>query len=197
MKIKTAEFIISAVKEAQFPQTGLPEVAFVGRSNVGKSSLLNSLLNRKKLALTSSSPGKTRLINFFLINKSFYFVDLPGYGYARVSREMKRQWGEIIEDYLAQREPLKLVVQLVDVRHPPTADDLQMYQWLTYSNLPTVIVATKVDKITRGRWQKQLQQIRTGLGLGPQGPVIFYSSQTGQGKEELWRVIGQYVLQQG
>ena len=197
MKIKTAEFIISAVKEAQFPQTGLPEVAYVGRSNVGKSSLLNSLLNRKKLALTSSSPGKTRLINFFLINKSFYFVDLPGYGYARVSREMKRQWGEIIEDYLAQREPLKLVVQLVDVRHPPTADDLQMYQWLTYSYLPTVIVATKVDKITRGRWQKQLQQIRTGLGLGPQGPVRFYSSQTGQGKEELWRVIGQYVLQQG
>lgn len=197
MKINTAEFIISAVENAQYPQTGLPEVAFVGRSNVGKSSLLNSLLNRKKLALTSSNPGKTRLINFFLINEAFYFVDLPGYGFARVSKEMKQQWGQMIEEYLLSREPLKLVVQLVDVRHPPTADDLQMYKWLVHFNLPTVIVATKADKITCGKWQKHLQQIRTGLQLGPQGPVILYSSQTGQGKDELWGVIKQYVLQQG
>ncbi|HZK23830.1 MAG TPA: ribosome biogenesis GTP-binding protein YihA/YsxC [Oscillospiraceae bacterium] len=197
MKISTAEFIISAVKNTQYPQTDLPEVAFVGRSNVGKSSLLNSLLNRKKLALTSGSPGKTRLINFFLINEAFYFVDLPGYGFARVSQEMKRQWGQIIEAYLTSREPLKLVVQLVDVRHPPTADDLQMYKWLIHFNLPTVIVATKADKIPRGKWQKHLQQIRSGLGLGPQGPVILYSAQTGQGKDELWGVIKQYVLSRG
>ncbi|MCR3921837.1 MAG: ribosome biogenesis GTP-binding protein YihA/YsxC [Firmicutes bacterium] len=193
MKIMSAEFVISAVSSAQYPQTSIPEIAFVGRSNVGKSSLLNSLINRKKLAKTSGNPGKTRLINFFLINEAFHFVDLPGYGFAKVSQEMKRQWGEIIEEYLTSRETLKLVVQLVDVRHPPSADDVTMYQWLVHFNIPTVIVATKTDKISRGNWHKHIKQIRDGLKLGPQGPVILYSMQTGQGKDELWSTIKQYV----
>lgn len=193
MKITSAEFITSAVKPEQYPVRGLPEVAFVGRSNVGKSSLLNSLVNRKKLAMTSSSPGKTRLINFFLINDSFYFVDLPGYGFAKVSQGIKKSWAAFIETYLTGRETLRLIALLVDVRHPPTADDVAMYQWLIHFNLPTVIVATKADKISRGNWQKHTRQIREGLRLGAEGPVILYSSETGQGKEDLWKVIQQFV----
>ncbi|NLP36901.1 MAG: YihA family ribosome biogenesis GTP-binding protein [Firmicutes bacterium] len=193
MKIKTAEFIISAAKSEQFPQDRLPEIAFVGRSNVGKSSLLNSLVKRKQLAKTSSTPGKTQLINFFLINKAFYLVDLPGYGFARVSQAMKKQWGRIIEEYLATRETLMLVVLLVDVRHPPTANDRDMYQWLIHYNLPTVVVATKADKVSRGSLQKHINQIRQGLNLGSEGPVILYSVQTSQGRDDLWRIIKQYI----
>ncbi|MDW7652303.1 MAG: ribosome biogenesis GTP-binding protein YihA/YsxC [Bacillota bacterium] len=195
MKIGSAQFVISAAAASQFPTENLPEVAFVGRSNVGKSSLLNALVNRKKLALTSGSPGKTRLVNFFLINDSFMFADLPGYGFARVSQDMKKQWGLLIEEYLRTREPLRLVAQLVDVRHPPSADDLAMYRWLVHYNIPTVIVATKADKISRGNWQKHIKQIRTGLGLGSEGPVTLFSSETGQGKDELWSLIKQYISQ--
>lgn len=193
MKIKTATFLISAAKPEQFLSGNLAEIAFVGRSNVGKSSLLNSLLNRKQLAMTSGTPGKTRLINFFLINEDFRFVDLPGYGFARVSKEMKEQWGQLIETYLAQREELRLVLQLVDLRHVPTAEDLAMYKWLIHYNRPTVIVATKADKISRGNREKHLAQIRTGLGLGSEGPVISYSAKTGEGKAALWKMIAQYV----
>lgn len=193
MKIASAEFVTSAVKPEQYPKTGLPEVAFVGRSNVGKSSLLNSLVNRKNLAHTGNTPGKTRLINFFLINESFYFVDLPGYGFARVSQDEKRSWAKMIETYLSQRETLRLVVQLVDVRHPPTEDDVTMYKWFIHYNIPTVIAATKADKISRSNWQKHIKQIRAGLGLGPHGPVILFSAQTGQGKDDLWHYLNQYL----
>jgi len=193
MKVKTATFVISAAKTEQFVSGGLAEIAFAGRSNVGKSSLLNSLLNRKQLAMTSGTPGKTRLINFFLVNEVFHFVDLPGYGFARVSKQMKEQWGQLIEAYLAQREELRLVVLLVDLRHLPTADDLALYKWLIHYNRPTVIVGTKADKISRGNRAKQISQIRTGLGLGPDGPVIPYSAKTGEGKEVLWKMIAQYI----
>ncbi|NLM52002.1 MAG: YihA family ribosome biogenesis GTP-binding protein [Firmicutes bacterium] len=193
MKINSAEFIISAAWPEQFPQDRLPEIAFVGRSNVGKSSLLNSLVKRKQLAKTSSTPGKTQLINFFLINKAFYLVDLPGYGFARVSQAVKKKWGRLIEEYLSTRETLMLVVLLVDIRHPPTADDREMYRWLVYYNLPTVVVATKADKVSRGSLQKHINQIRQGLNLGSQGPVILYSAQTSQGRDDLWRIIRQYL----
>jgi GTP-binding protein len=193
MKIKTAAFVISAAAAEQFPKTVLPEVAFVGRSNVGKSSLLNGLVNRKQLAMTSGSPGKTRLINFFLINESFHFVDLPGYGFARVSHEMQEQWRNLIEAYLTGREELKLVTQLVDLRHPPSRDDLAMYQWLVHYNIPTLIVATKADKISRGNRDKHMRQVRQGLKLGAEGPVIAFSAKTGEGKDDIWRFITQYV----
>jgi GTP-binding protein len=193
MKIISAEYLASAVKPEQFPAAVLPEIAFIGRSNVGKSTLLNTLLNRKKLAHTSSTPGKTRTINFFLINNSFYFVDLPGYGYARVSMEMKKSWGIFAEAYLRERETLKLIVLLMDIRHPPTAQDKSMYEWLVHFNLPTVIVATKADKISRGQRQLHVSLVRKGLGLGPDGPVILFSSQTGEGKDELWRRITQFI----
>ncbi len=193
MKVKSAVYLASAVKDEQFPPATFPEIAFVGRSNVGKSSLLNALLNRKKLAHTSSTPGKTRTINFFLINDSFYLVDLPGYGYAKVSQETKKSWGQFVEAYLSGRESLKLIVLLADIRHPPTEQDHDMYQWLIHFDLPTVIVATKADKISRGRWQPHMQQIRKGLGLGQQGPVIPFSTETGEGKDALWQKIRQYL----
>ncbi len=193
MKVKSAVYLASAVKDEQFPPATFPEIAFVGRSNVGKSSLLNALLTRKNLARTSSTPGKTRTINFFLINNSFYLVDLPGYGYAKVSQETKKSWGQFMEAYLSGRETLKLIVLLADIRHPPTEQDHDMYQWLIHFDLPTVIVATKADKISRGRWQAHVAQIKKGLGLGQQGPVILFSTETGEGKDALWQKIRQYL----
>lgn len=193
MKIKSAVFVTSAARAAQFPDTVLPEVAFAGRSNVGKSSLLNRLVNRNRLALTGQTPGKTRLVNFFLVNDSFFLVDLPGYGFARVSQAEKRRWAAVTDDYLQGREQLKLVVLLLDIRHAPTADDQAMYNWLVHFQVPAVIVAAKADKVARGRWQARIEEIRKVLGLGPRGPVIPFSAQTGQGWEELWRLIAQYV----
>jgi len=193
VKITVAEWAASAAAPSQFPTTGLAEIAFVGRSNVGKSSLLNCLVNRKSLARVANSPGKTRLVNFFLINNVFYMVDLPGYGYARVSQETKRKWARLVEQYLHGREALRLVVLLLDIRHRPTSDDRSMYEWLVYFQFPTVIVATKADKIARGKWPVHLRQIREELGLGSQGAVIPFSTQAAWGKEELWKVITQYL----
>ncbi len=195
MKIKTAEFVISAAKLAQCPTDNLPEIALIGRSNVGKSSLINKMLNRRALARTSSTPGKTRLLNFFRINDCCYWVDLPGYGYARVSKSMRGEWQKLIEGYLKQRESLRGVIQLVDLRHPPTADDVQMYQWFQHYNRPTILVATKADKISRGQWARHLQVIRKTLEIGPEVPVIVFSSANGTGVPELAQQI-ERLLQQ-
>ena len=186
MIIKKCEFIKSAVLQNQYPELDLPEIAFSGRSNVGKSSLINSLLNRKKLVKTSSSPGKTRLINFFLVNDEFVLVDLPGYGYAAVSQSQKQAWGKMIEDYLRYRENLKNVVLLVDIRHEPTADDKLMYDFIKYYRKSVTVVATKLDKITRSSVNKNLNIIKQKLGINQNDILIPYSSETHAGREELW-----------
>ncbi|HOH89761.1 MAG TPA: ribosome biogenesis GTP-binding protein YihA/YsxC [Bacillota bacterium] len=189
MIIKKCEFIKSAVHQNQYPELDLPEIAFSGRSNVGKSSLINSLLNRKKLVKTSSSPGKTRLINFFLINDEFVLVDLPGYGYAAVSKSQRQAWGKMIENYLRYRENLKNVVLLVDIRHEPTADDKLMYDFIKYYRKSVTVVATKLDKITRSSVNKNLNIIKQKLGINQNDILIPYSSETHAGREELWEVL--------
>ena len=189
MIIKKCEFIKSAVHQNQYPELDLPEIAFSGRSNVGKSSLINSLLNRKKLVKTSSSPGKTRLINFFMINDEFVLVDLPGYGYAAVSKSQRQAWGKMIENYLRYRENLKNVVLLVDIRHEPTADDKLMYDFIKYYRKSVTVVATKLDKITRSSVNKNLNIIKQKLGINQNDILIPYSSETHAGREELWEVL--------
>jgi len=189
MKVNTAEFIISAVGLKQYPQDALPEIALAGRSNVGKSSFINKMLNRKNLARTSSKPGKTQTLNFFKINNEFYFVDVPGYGFARVSKTEKEKWGRMIEEYFIGRGPLRAVVQLIDLRHPPTRDDRDMYDFLKFHQIPTVIVATKADKISKGQWQKHMKVVKETLGLQPGDSLILFSSETGQGKDETWKEL--------
>lgn len=185
MEIKQSEFIISAVKPQQYPTDNRCEIAFVGRSNVGKSSLINSLTNRRKLAKVSGTPGKTRLINFFLINNSFYLVDLPGYGYAKVSKTEKASWGKIIETYLVKRPQLKKVVLLVDCRHKPTGDDIMMYEWIKHYGYEIAIVATKSDKLTKIELVKSEKLIRETLKLEKEKRIFYFSSLTKKGKEEL------------
>jgi GTP-binding protein len=185
MEIKQSEFITSAVTRPQYPQDGRPEIAFVGRSNVGKSSLINTLTNRRKLAKVSGTPGKTRLINFFLINNIFYLVDLPGYGYAKVSKVEKESWGRTIETYLTGREQLKKVVLLVDCRHKPTGDDVLMYEWIKYHGYETIIVATKSDKLTRNELRKTEKVIKDTLGLKEEDKLFYFSSLKNEGKEKL------------
>ena len=191
MKIQSAEFVISAVGPKQYPEEGLPEIALTGRSNVGKSSLINKMILRKNLARTSSQPGKTQTLNFYRINEELYFVDLPGYGYAKVSKTERQRWGKFIEEYLLKRDRLKLVLLLVDVRHPPTRDDVAMYEWLAYYGLPICVVATKADKISRGHWQKHAKQVKETLNMKPDHPLILFSSETGQGRDELWNLIAE------
>ncbi|KYH30519.1 putative GTP-binding protein EngB [Clostridium tepidiprofundi DSM 19306] len=189
MMIKQAEFLISAVKPSQYPDLGFNEVAFVGRSNVGKSSLINTLTNRRKLVKVSGTPGKTRLINFFLINGKYCFVDLPGYGYAKVSKVEKQKWGKMIEDYLIKRDNLKKVVLLLDIRHKPTQDDIQMYEWIKYYGYEIIIVATKKDKLSNNQIAKSDKVIRQTLKLDKDEKIIHFSSLKKQGKEELLEAI--------
>ncbi len=190
MKISSAEFVKSAFDKSHLPNDGLPEVAFLGRSNVGKSSLLNSLLGRKGLARTSNTPGRTQSINYFLINGSFYFVDLPGYGYARVSKAMRADWGKLARDYLTDREELVLSIQLVDVRHEPTALDRQLNEWLALHEKPFIIVATKSDKLSSNQLKKQVNVIENTITAAE---VIPYSSVTGKGKDGVWSAIEKYL----
>ena len=187
MKVTSAEFVTSAVEEEHWPRTNVPEVAFLGRSNVGKSSLINSLLNRKKLARTSNTPGRTQSINFFLINERFHFVDLPGYGFAKVPKKMKASWGMMAENYLANRSQLMLSIQIVDARHNPSKLDLQLYDWLQFHNKTCLIVATKADKLSNNKLRKSIDAIVERM---PGSPVLPYSSATGKGKEAVWKHIG-------
>lgn len=178
------------------PENTLPEFAFAGKSNVGKSSLINALINRKSLARTSSQPGKTQTINFYNVEDALYFVDLPGYGYAKVSQEIKAKWGKMIERYLQKSNQLKLVFLLIDIRHEPSANDKNMYEWIEYNGFEPVIIATKLDKINRSQVQKHLKMLRIGLGLKKETILIPFSSETKQGKEEVWSIIESYLGQE-
>jgi len=189
MIVKQAGFEKSVANLSQLPDDALPEIALAGRSNVGKSSLINRMLGRKSLAKTSSTPGKTRTLNYYKINNALYFVDCPGYGYAQVSASMKKMWGRLIETYLTGRKELRLVLLLVDIRHPPTADDIAMYEWLRHHGLPVCVVATKADKISRSKQASQLRLIAERLGMRGDAALIPFSAETGQGVTELWEMI--------
>ncbi|MDQ0090841.1 GTP-binding protein [Paenibacillus anaericanus] len=193
MKVVNAEFVISAVGPDQYPVDGLPEIALAGRSNVGKSSLINRMINRKNLARTSSTPGKTQHLNYYRINDEVYFVDFPGYGYAKVSKTKRQVWGEMIEKYLLDRETLRLVLLIVDLRHLPSKDDELMYDWLKHYDMPVCVVATKADKIPRSRWPKHLKLIREALAMRAGDGFIMFSSEEGIGKDELWSHIKQHM----
>ncbi|MCE7793464.1 ribosome biogenesis GTP-binding protein YihA/YsxC [Salipaludibacillus sp. CUR1] len=187
MKIANAELIISAAKEHQFPGGVFPELALSGRSNVGKSSFINTVLSRKGLARTSQRPGKTQTLNFYFINDRFHFVDVPGYGYAKVSKKEREAWGRVMEAYFQKREQLKGVVQLIDARHKPTEDDVMMYDWLKFHQLPVLIIATKADKVPKGKWSKHIQQIKDVLQAEDEDTVILFSSETAYGKDRAWK----------
>src|SRR5215210_3979381 len=196
MKITSAEFIKSAFTAEQWPAGALPEVAFMGRSNVGKSSMINSMLGVKGLARTSSTPGRTQSLNFFLINERFYYVDLPGYGFARVPREVRESWGQLVADYLAKRDSLVLSIHIVDSRHEPTTLALQLREWLLANGKPFLTVATKSDKLSQNESHKNLARARRVLdavGRGAGGELIAYSATTGHGRERVWRAVEEAV----
>lgn len=187
--IQKADIIISAVKEEQYPNMRLPELAIAGRSNVGKSSFINKLLNRKKLARTSSKPGRTRTINFFNIEDTFIMVDVPGYGYAKVSKGELEKWSQMMETYFSTREELVTTVLLVDFRHKPTAQDVQMYEYLKYLEYPVLIVATKADKVKRGVHNRHMNQIVNTLAVREEDTVVPFSIVTGQGLDKVWKIL--------
>ena len=191
MKVNThnADILLSATNKGHYPQDDIPEVALAGRSNVGKSSFINTMLNRKNLARTSGKPGKTQLLNFFNIDDKLRFVDVPGYGYARVSKKEREKWGKMIEEYLTSRENLRAVVSLVDLRHEPSADDVQMYEFLKYYEIPVILVATKADKIPRGKWNKHESMIKKKLDFDKTDTFIIFSSVNKTGVEEAWDAI--------
>ena len=193
MKVLSAEFVLSAKEPVHYPPAGLPEIAFAGRSNVGKSSLINTLLKRKGLARTSNTPGRTQEINFFSVNNRMYFIDLPGYGYAKVPEKMRKNWGPMIETYLSQRQTLRLVVLILDVRRDPSEEDRQLIGWLQFYRLPFFIVLTKIDKVSRNQLGLRQRQIGGGLGLSSATPLISFSAKTGEGKDLLWREISKAV----
>lgn len=189
MVIKSAELETVCGITSKLPKNTLPEIAFAGKSNVGKSSLINGLLNRKSLARTSSSPGKTQTINFYNINKELYFVDLPGYGYAKVSQEIRNKWGKMIERYLHTSDKLKAIFLLIDIRHAPGENDKTMYDWIVSNGYEPIIICTKLDKIKRSQQAKNIKVIKESLGLGAETKIIPFSAVSKQGKEEIWNVI--------
>lgn len=185
--------IISAVKKAQYPDTGLTEVALSGRSNVGKSTFINSMIGRKNMARTSQQPGKTQTLNFYNIDEQLIFVDVPGYGYAKVSKVQREKFGKMIEEYITQRENLKLVIQLVDLRHQPTEDDVLMYNYLKHFDIPTLVICTKEDKIAKGKVQKHIKRIKDKLELESGDNIISYSSIKNSKQQEIWNFIETYI----
>ncbi|MDC6267931.1 ribosome biogenesis GTP-binding protein YihA/YsxC [Lysinibacillus fusiformis] len=189
MKVHNVEMVISAVRPDQYPEDGLPEFALAGRSNVGKSSFINRMIGRKALARISSKPGKTQTLNFYKIEEQLFFVDVPGYGYAKVSKSEREAWGKMIERYFTGRQELKAVVQIIDLRHPPTADDRMMYDFLKHYNIPCIVIATKADKIPKGKWDKHKKIVKETLEMEKNDPLIVFSSETGLGFEEAWRII--------
>ena len=189
MIIKSAELETVCGVTSALPDNIHPEFAFAGKSNVGKSSLINGLMNRKSLARTSAQPGKTQTINFYHINDAVYFVDLPGYGYAKVSLEAKEKWGKMIERYLKRSKMLKGVFLLVDIRHEPSANDKTMYDWVVYNGYRPTVIATKLDKINRSQVQKHVKMVREGLGMEKDGIIIPFSAETKQGRDEIWDLI--------
>ena len=189
MIIKSAELETVCGITSVLPENDMPEIAFAGKSNVGKSSLINGLLNRKALARTSSSPGKTQTINFYNVNKSLYFVDLPGYGYAKVSQEIRNKWGKMIEKYLHKSKQLRAVFLLIDIRHAPGENDKTMYEWIVANGYSPIIIATKLDKIKRSQVAKNVKIIKDTLGLGNDAVIIPFSAETKQGRDEIWELI--------
>lgn len=181
---------------SKIPDNPFNEVAFAGKSNVGKSSMINALLNRKSLARTSAQPGKTQTINFYNVNDAMYLVDLPGYGYAKTSASEKEKWGKMIENYLHTSKKLQAVFLLIDIRHEPSANDKMMYDWMVYQGFTPIIIATKLDKIKRSQIQKNVKAIREGMKVKPGTVIIPFSSETKQGRDELWEVIDSFVLPQ-
>ncbi|MCI6498190.1 MAG: ribosome biogenesis GTP-binding protein YihA/YsxC [Lachnospiraceae bacterium] len=194
MIIKSVELETVCGITSKLPDNEMPEIAFAGKSNVGKSSLINGLINRKSLARTSSQPGKTQTINFYNVNKNLYFVDLPGYGYAKVSKSVQEKWGDMIERYLRTSKQLKVVFLLIDIRHEPSANDKAMYDWIVYNGYNPIIIATKMDKIKRSQLQKNISIIKKGLEVQPGTIVIPYSAMTKQGRDEVWEVINASVI---
>lgn len=193
MVIKKVELETVCGITSKLPENERPEVAFAGKSNVGKSSLINGLLNRKSLARTSSQPGKTQTINFYNVNDEVYLVDLPGYGYAKVNEETKAKWGRMIENYLHGSKQLKAVFLLIDIRHEPSANDKDMYNWIVYQGYEPIIIATKLDKVKRSQVQKQMKILREGLHLVPGTKMIPFSAETKQGRDEIWEIIDAFV----
>lgn len=193
MVIKSVELETVCGITSKIPDNTLPEIAFAGKSNVGKSSLINALMNRKSLARTSSSPGKTQTINFYNINSEMYLVDLPGYGYAKVSEAEKAKWGKMIENYLHTSKQLRAVFLLIDIRHEPGKNDKTMYDWIVYQGYQPIVIATKLDKLKRSQVQKAIKVVRTGLGLKGSDIVIPFSAETKQGREEIYALMDEII----
>ncbi len=193
MVIKNVELETVCGITSVLPENDKPEIAFAGKSNVGKSSLINGLINRKSLARTSSQPGKTQTINFYNVNKDLYFVDLPGYGFANVPQSVKEKWGKMIERYLQSSKMLKAVFLLIDIRHDPSKNDKEMYDWVVYNGYEPIIIATKLDKIKRSQVDKQIKAIRVGLNAKKDTLIVPFSSVTKQGRDEIWQIIEERI----